>query len=62
MAPDLDGRRPAQVKGESFPQTHARTVMQQLDTWFEHYNTRHPHSALSYLPPRRLRQRQALNN
>lgn len=34
----------------------ARTVMQQLGSWFEHYNTKHPHSALNYLPPRRFRE------
>lgn len=42
--------------------SNARTVMQQLDTWFEHYNTRHPHSALKYLSPRLFREKQALNN
>ncbi|SNT39108.1 Integrase core domain-containing protein [Noviherbaspirillum humi] len=41
---------------------NATTVMQQLGAWFEHYNTRHPHSALKYLSPRRFRERQALNN
>ncbi|WP_430438509.1 integrase core domain-containing protein, partial [Noviherbaspirillum suwonense] len=30
--------------------------------WFEHYNTKHPHSALKYLPPRRFREKQALIN
>lgn len=41
----------------------ARTVMQQLEDWFEHYNTKHPHSALKYLPPRLFREkRQALAN
>ena len=40
----------------------ARTVMQQLAGWFEHYNTKHPHSALKYLPPRRFREKQALIN
>jgi putative transposase len=38
----------------------AKTVMQHLANWFEHYNTKHPHSALKYLPPRMFRQRQAL--
>jgi putative transposase len=38
----------------------ARTVMQQLAEWFDHYNTKHPHSALNYLPPRRFREKQAL--
>lgn len=40
----------------------AKTVLQQLADWFEHYNTKHPHSALKYLPPRMFRERQALNN
>jgi putative transposase len=40
--------------------TDAATVMQQLGSWFEHYNTKHPHSALSYMPPRRFREKQAL--
>lgn len=40
----------------------ASAVMQQLGDWFEHYNTKHPHSALKYLPPRRFREKQALNN
>jgi putative transposase len=40
--------------------TNAATVMQQLGSWFEHYNTKHPHSALNYLPPRRYREKQAL--
>jgi putative transposase len=40
----------------------ARTVMQALGKWFEHYNTKHPHSALKYLSPRMFREKQALNN
>jgi transposase InsO family protein len=40
--------------------TDAATVMQQLGSWFEHYNTKHPHSALNYMPPRRFRGKQAL--
>jgi transposase InsO family protein len=41
----------------------ARTVMNQLKDWFEHYNTKHPHSALGYLPPRMFREmQQQLNN
>ncbi|MDQ9170119.1 IS3 family transposase [Oxalobacteraceae bacterium R-40] len=40
----------------------ARTVLKQLPDWFEHYNTRHPHSALKYMPPRMFREKQALNN
>lgn len=34
------------------PLTSADTVMQQLPTWFEHYNTVHPHRALRYRSPR----------
>ena len=30
----------------------ARTVISQLPSWFHHYNTVHPHSALGYLAPR----------
>lgn len=32
--------------------TNAETVMRQLPTWFEHYNTVHPHRALRYRSPR----------
>jgi transposase InsO family protein len=27
----------------------------QLDTWFEHYNSVHPHKALGYRSPREFR-------
>ena len=37
---------------------NANTVMQKLEEWFEHYNTKHPHSALNYLSPRMFRQKQ----
>lgn len=40
----------------------AHTVLQQLGSWFEHYNAKHPHSALQYLSPRMFREKQALNN
>ena len=30
----------------------AKTVMAQLPSWFAHYNTVHPHSALRYMSPR----------
>ena len=30
----------------------AKTVMQKLPLWFEHYNTVHPHRALGYRSPR----------
>ena len=37
------------------------TVMNGLKTWFEHYNQKHPRSALKYLSPRMLRERQSIN-
>ena len=36
----------------------ASTVLQKLNDWFEHYNNKHPHSALNYLSPRMFRQKQ----
>jgi putative transposase len=33
----------------------AITVLRQLDRWFEHYNTVHPHKALGYRSPREFR-------
>src|ERR1700757_4363823 len=33
----------------------AATVLHQLDGWFEHYNTIHPHKALGYRSPREFR-------
>src|SRR5205085_7702036 len=30
-------------------------VLRQLDTWFEHYNSVHPHKALGYRSPREFR-------
>lgn len=36
----------------------ARTVMEQLPRWFDHYNEIHPHSALKYLSPRMFRREQ----
>jgi putative transposase len=33
----------------------AATVIEQLDHWFEHYNTIHPHKALGYRSPREFR-------
>lgn len=42
------------------PDTEA--VMQHLDDWLAHYNTKHPHSAMNYPLPRMFRERQALNN
>jgi putative transposase len=34
------------------------SVMEQLPGWFEHYNTKHPHSALQYMSPRMFREKQ----
>jgi len=33
----------------------AASVLRQLDTWFEHYNSVHPHKALGYRSPREFR-------
>ena len=41
--------------------TNAKTVLVQLPTWFEHYNSLHPHSALKYLSPKMFRQLQLTN-
>jgi len=38
------------------------SVMEQLPQWFEHYNTKHPHSALQYLSPRMFREKQKAVN
>ena len=35
----------------------AASVLRQLDGWFEHYNTIHPHKALGYRSPREFRER-----
>lgn len=37
------------------PRPDAATVLRQLDGWFEHYNTIHPHKALKYRSPREFR-------
>src|SRR5246127_5093482 len=37
------------------PRPDAATVLGQLDGWFEHYNTVHPHKALGYRSPREFR-------
>jgi putative transposase len=39
----------------------AKTVMAQLPSWFAHYNTVHPHSALKYMSPRMFREHQLTN-
>ena len=40
------------------PVPDARTVIDQLPLWFEHYNSLHPHKALGYLSPREFINRQ----
>jgi len=37
------------------PRPDAASVLRQLDGWFEHYNTIHPHKALGYRSPREFR-------
>jgi len=37
------------------PRLDAASVLRQLDGWFEHYNTIHPHKALGYRSPREFR-------
>jgi putative transposase len=37
------------------PRPDAAGVLRQLDGWFEHYNTVHPHKALGYRSPRAFR-------
>ena len=39
----------------------SKTVMAQLPSWFAHYNTVHPHSALNYMSPRMFREHQLTN-
>jgi len=34
---------------------NAASVLRQLDSWFEHYNSVHPHKALGYCSPREFR-------
>jgi putative transposase len=34
------------------PIPDARTVLESLPLWFEHYNSLHPHKALGYRSPR----------
>ena len=38
------------------PKPDAASVLRQLDAWFEHYNSVHPHKALGYRAPREFRQ------
>jgi putative transposase len=39
------------------PKPDAATAVRNLAVAFEHYNERHPHSALKYRSPRELRRR-----
>jgi hypothetical protein len=41
------------------PRPDAASVLRQLDGWFEHYNTIHPHKALGYRSPREFRKQLA---
>ena len=42
------------------PRPDATSVLRQLDGWFEHYNTVHPHKALGYCSPREFREQFAV--
>ena len=37
------------------PRPDAPTVLRQLESWFDHYNTVHPHKSLGYRSPREFR-------
>ena len=60
-SPQSNGMAEAFVK--TFKRDYARvssrpdaaSVLRQLDGWFEHYNTVHPHKALGYRSPREFR-------
>jgi len=60
-SPQSNGMAEAFVK--TFKRDYARvsakpdaaSVLRQLDSWFEHYNTTHPHKALGYCSPREFR-------
>ena len=39
----------------------SQTMMSQLKTWFDDYNSYHPHSALGYLPPQMFREKRSAN-
>jgi putative transposase len=60
-SPQSNGMAEAFVK--TFKRDYARvssrpdaaSVLRQLDGWFQHYNTVHPHSALGYRSPREFR-------
>ena len=38
----------------------SKTVMSQLQVWFDDYNSYHPHIALGYLPPTRFKEKQSV--
>ena len=38
------------------PKPDAASVLRQLDDWFKHYNSVHPHKALGYRSPREFRE------
>jgi putative transposase len=60
-SPQSNGMAEAFVKTfkRDYAQVHSRTdaatVLAQLDNWFDHYNTVHPHKALGYRSPREFR-------
>ena len=60
-SPQSNGMAEAFVKtfkrdyAQVHPRTDAATVIVQLDDWFQHYNTVHPHKALGYRSPREFR-------
>jgi putative transposase len=39
----------------------SKTVMAQLQAWFDEYNSYQPHSALGYMPPTLFRKKQSEN-
>jgi transposase InsO family protein len=61
QSPQSNGMAEAFVK--TFKRDYARvsakpdaaSVLRQLDAWFEHYNSVHPHKALGYRSPREFR-------
>ena len=61
QSPQSNGMAEAFVK--TFKRDYARvsakpdaaSVLRQLDSWFEHYNSVHPHKALGYRSPREFR-------
>jgi len=65
QSPQSNGMAEAFVK--TFKRDYARvsakpdaaSVLRQLDSWFEHYNSVHPHKALGYRSPREFRKQLA---